>query len=242
MAQWFALALLVAGAAVLLWRRGRRSSSSSLSIPSAPPEVPKQSAAATIDGSDPEGEIRGYAANSVAAGFSSEAEIVESATEISNDEYPGKVDEFTIRRIVKEDLRRHALEAESWEAVTDCDRLDSAFDALEESGIVARQNFACCQNCGHAEIWDEVEQLSSKRDIRGYTFFHMQDTESAVEGHGLCLAYGATTDSDDEAVQIGHEVTRALRSAGLHPQWDGQLSKRISLPLDWKRRRTARLD
>jgi hypothetical protein len=120
--------------------------------------------------------------------------------------------------------------------VTDCDRLDAAFSSLERQGIVARQNWTCCQTCGHAEIADAMEEARQSGEVRGYTFFHQQDTDSAVEGYGLWLAYGSTEDDDAATVAIGHSVCNALRDAGLSPTWEGVGSKRIALPMNWQRR------
>ena len=53
--------------------------------------------------------------------------------------------------------------------------LNRAFAALEEEGIIARQNFTCCGTCASAEIWDEIDD---SREWKGYVYFHQQDTES----------------------------------------------------------------
>jgi hypothetical protein len=38
-------------------------------------------------------------------------------------------------------------------------------------------------------------------------------------------------------LQIGHEVSDALQRHGLKTEWDGSWAKRISVGIDWKRRR-----
>ena len=102
---------------------------------------------------------------------------------------------------------------------------------------MARQNFTCCQNCGHAEIHDEIEAASKLAEVRGYTFYHMQDTERAAQGGGVYLAYDALSGGPDAQNSIGHEIVAALRAAGLEPEWNGENSARILIPLEWKRRR-----
>jgi hypothetical protein len=72
--------------------------------------------------------------------------------------------------------------------------------------------------------------------VRGYTFFHMQDTDSATVGYGLFLNYGAVEEGERPALAVAHEVVDALQRHGLKAEWDGNWSKRIRLPLDWKRR------
>ena len=53
-------------------------------------------------------------------------------------------------------------------------RLNRAFEALRRAHVVAEQDFACCNTCGHAEIEGGQGDL-------GYVFFHQQDTEGLVE-------------------------------------------------------------
>jgi hypothetical protein len=72
---------------------------------------------------------------------------------------------------------------------------------------------------------------------RGYTFYHQQDTERAVDGGGVLLTYGATGGTEEASLKIGHEVVAALKAAGLQPVWDGTVRKRIGVPLEWQRRR-----
>jgi hypothetical protein len=132
----------------------------------------------------------------------------------------------------------HLAKQENWPPVTDYDRLRVAFERLESAGIVTRQDFTCCGTCGAGAIVGEIEiARAGGRAIRGYTFFHMQDTEAAVEGHGLCLAYGATEEGEVPALAVAREVIETLKAEGLKTQWDGTWHQRISVALDWKRRR-----
>jgi hypothetical protein len=74
---------------------------------------------------------------------------------------------------------------------------------------------------------------------RGFTFFHIQDTEHAVGGEFLYLSYGSATADRTDAVAIGREVVDTLCRHGLRPSWDGRHVNRIGLPLTWQRRRPA---
>jgi hypothetical protein len=124
-----------------------------------------------------------------------------------------------------------AVDQKDWPEVTDCDRLDKAFADLESRGIVARQDFSCCQNCGHRDI---IEELGP--GARGYTFYHSQDTESAIEAGVLWLAVGAVGDAENGALEIAAEVVAALRAQGLTVESDGTGEERITVPLTWQRR------
>ncbi|MFF7237916.1 DUF6891 domain-containing protein [Streptomyces collinus] len=128
-------------------------------------------------------------------------------------------------------LERVAEQA-AWQGETDPERLTRAFDALDEAGVTARENFTCCRNCGQSEIGGEAAP-----GARGFVYFHSQCTESAAEGHGLTLLYGGFDSSPETTAAIGREVVAALEAAGLHTDWDHDPSRAITVtPLDWRRR------
>jgi len=175
----------------------------------------------------------------VAGGFSTREEVIQSIVDIHADDYG---DAAALRAsatsLTDEAFRAHRLRQVEWPEVTDCDRLDAAFAQLEADGVISRQNFTCCGTCGSAEIWDEI---SSARDAgkpaRGYAFFHMQDTESAVDGYGLYLNYGSCEEGPEAAIAIGHEIIARLKDHEIKTDWDGRIERRIAVSLDWKRRR-----
>lgn len=179
----------------------------------------------------------------VAKGYDSDAEVLELVTESlagEHGERPGLADR--VARLAQPVFEARAAEEQSWPVPTDCDRLDRAFERLERAGIVARQNFTCCQTCGHAEIWDEVAR--ARGPVKGYTFFHMQDTDRAAEGGGLYFAYGAVLpegspeeNRERASAQIAAEVVAALQAEGLSAAWSGDPGRRIELPLEWQKRR-----
>jgi len=167
----------------------------------------------------------------VAAGYDERDEIVEELIDSAQgDELD--VTEEQIAAIVDEAWREHLAEQATWPPMTDVDRLNRAFATLDASGIVARQNFSCCQNCGHGEIRDERPDDAPSH---GYTFFHVQDTEAAVDGGGLYLAYGSF-EPDSDAAGVGRRVSEALRAEGLSVEWNGSTNTRILVKLEWRRR------
>lgn len=187
--------------------------------------------------SEVEDWIRGQIERDVAAGFLTRDEILQSATDCFADELPEEEIVAFAASIIDEVIAQHRADQANWPETTDCDRLDAAFRSLEAKGIVARQNFSCCGNCGSSEIWDEVGKAKREgRHARGYAFFHMQDTENAVEGRGLYLNYGASEDGEEAWVGVGHEIQQELENHGLSTNWDGTLGMRIGVSLEWKRR------
>ncbi|AUY52030.1 hypothetical protein [Streptomyces sp. CB01881] len=172
----------------------------------------------------------------IRCGFQEQDEIAESLVEEFEDQ---GLEEEDAEEIVAPLWRERLAEQASWPETTDVDRLEEAFDALEEQGIVAAMDFTCCASCGYDEIGGEAEE-----DSRGFVFFHQQDTEGAAAGRGLMLRYGgfrAEGESKESAerrtVEIGREVVSALEAAGLPVEWDGSPGKAIAVtPLTWLNR------
>jgi hypothetical protein len=183
-------------------------------------------------------EMRDYVRRDVAAGFLSTDAIAENASEMYAEEQDPEELLPHAERMARELAAAHWKEQETWPVVTDSDRLDAAFDELEREGIVCRQNFSCCGTCGQVEIGDEIRQAEANgRAVRGYSFYHFQDTDAAVEGHGLYLNYGGMEEGDAATTRIGQEVARVLARHGLTVCWNGRPETRIYVKMDWKRRR-----
>jgi hypothetical protein len=183
-------------------------------------------------------DLRDFIRVQVAAGYAPLAVIVDEAVDAFSDSLPAAAVREAAQSLADAALAAHLAEQATWPETTDCDRLDAAFAALEADGIVARQHFTCCGACGVTQILDEMDRVAKDgRPVRGYTFFHIQDTEHAVDGDGLYLSYGARDGSKEAAIAIGHEVVAALRAQGLQPDWNGRHSHRIGLPIVWRRRR-----
>jgi hypothetical protein len=183
-------------------------------------------------------EIHSFVIQRVAEGFESTEDIIDSAIECFEVEEQDEVLRHEIACFTAERMAEHLRAQTQWPKPTDCDRLDWAFEELDRAGIVARQNFTCCSNCGHYEIWDEIKQAREEHPVEGYVFYHMQDTESAVEGGYLYLAYGAVEESEEAIETVGQKIVLALEKAGLRTEWNGKGNTRIRvIDFDWKRRR-----
>jgi hypothetical protein len=187
-------------------------------------------------------EMRRYIRDRVAGGFLDANEVEEAACDCFTDDLAdAQLDPAMLKRIAGvETDKAFAAQIDAqrqWPAVTDCDRLDQAFADLDRSGIVARQNFSCCGNCGHVEIGDEVadaEEAGTR--VVGYTFFHWQGTDGAVETGNLYLHYGAVTGGEAASVRIARAVVEALERHGLAVDWSGRLDRAIHVKLNWQRR------
>lgn len=135
------------------------------------------------------------------------------------------------RAVVDRLWQARVAEQRTWPPVTDPDRVLAAFSALASSGVVARADFACCQNCGLTEIGAEAAPGD-----RGFVFFHEQDTARAVEGGELLLSYGRLADSPADTAEVGQVVTAALRAQELSVTWDASPEERIRVDLEWRKR------
>ncbi|MDV3457727.1 hypothetical protein RZN05_12095 [Sphingomonas sp. HF-S4] len=187
---------------------------------------------------DPIAMLRDKIRADIANGFYDEDAILTNLPEYFDDEIDPALIRRDAPRLLRETLAEHAAREAEWPKVTDCDRLDAAFAALEADGVIARQNFTCCGTCGSTEIWDEIHTAQDAGlPARGYAFYHMQDTDSAVEGSGIYLGYGACEEGEEAALAIARDIIAELESQGLATHWDGSWSQRIGVTLDWKKRR-----
>jgi hypothetical protein len=184
-------------------------------------------------------EVREYVVTSVKAGYDTRDEIVRAAFDVFAEDLPGIDVKGVATRRVDEELAEQRRREATWTGPTDCDRLDRAFARLEKSGIVARQNFSDCGTCGAGEIAEEIERLNAAgKKVRGYVFFHQQDSEGALDG-SLYLSYGHASDESEAAqLAIAREAVAALKAVGLHTIWDGKLDTRVGIsPIEWRKRR-----
>lgn len=181
-------------------------------------------------------ECRDFVECRVREGFAGRAEIVQGVADYLAGDYD--IDDNTVQSVVDEALEVHLRDQRSWPERTDCDRLDMAFEILDRGGIVARQNYWCCQTCAGAAITDEMDaRKQGGETVRGYIFYHLQDTEGAAKYGHLYLAFGSDPDDPSSTPQIGHEIVVHLEELGFRVAWNGDLAQRIVVEIDWKRRR-----
>jgi len=186
-----------------------------------------------------ESDLLDYATIDVAAGYAGREVIIAGLVEVLETDYPRPALEAAAPRIVDELLAAHRAEEATWRGVTDCDRIDRAFAALDAAGILARQSYQDCSACAMAMIDGELEAAAAREAprLRGYALFTDQDVETAVQEGVLAITHGDRDGTDAGRLAIGHEVVRALRDAGLEVEWSGDLDHRIRVDVTWHRRR-----
>lgn len=192
---------------------------------------------------DSEAEVRQHILNCMREGFDSDEDLIERCI----DYFVGDPCEAQAKKIVEDEfatIKLGFLKSQTdWPEKTDCDRIDAAFEALTASGIVARHHFTCCNTCGRSEITDEIQAESDRGlRVRGYTFYHWQSTEHAIEDGLLFLNYGASPDdSEENAEAIGREIVDTLHRQNLETSWSGSVEQKIAVKMSWMRRHPPRL-
>ena len=183
-------------------------------------------------------DLRSFISHQIEEGFDSAHDIIENAADYAierhgRDDLKPQIKTFTIDQIAQ-----HQLQQGAWGPSTDCDRLDQAFAALNQSAIVARQNFSCCTNCGQTEIWDEIDKVEQHHPVEGYVFYHFQCIEHAMQCGQLMLAYGTVYDDEDALTAVANKIVAELRRAGLNATWQGSPYHPIVIQnFVWRRRR-----
>ncbi|MBT7073120.1 MAG: hypothetical protein HN560_11120 [Anaerolineae bacterium] len=182
--------------------------------------------------------IKEYIERDVKAGFMAPSEIVDHAIDVFYGEIDSELLKPDAEKILEKALSDHLAAQADWPEVTDCDRLDDTFAQLKESGIAAVQDAICCSTCAMEDVSAAIDTMRKEEmPVRGYTFFHEQDTEHAIQSGRFNLSYGYIERDQEAAIKIGHEVKEALEKNGFKVEWDGTIRKRITVFIDWQRRR-----
>jgi hypothetical protein len=152
---------------------------------------------------------------------------------------PDELDSDEVEAAVDAAIAAHEAEKPNWPEVTDCDRLDAVFEALNKKGIVALQNTGYTQSDGYSDCVEVYHERSRHEPITGYCFYQGQDLERAVHGKGLYLAFGPMNPKEEETIgpEIGRIIVDELKQAGFTAKWGGTFAERIFVPdIEWKRR------
>lgn len=152
---------------------------------------------------------------------------------------PGELDEAQVASAIDDAMEKWNHEKQQWPAVTDCDRLDKAFEAINRRGIIGLQNAGHTQSDGYDDFRMTLDKHPKKAEVIGYCFYHGQDLSRAVDGGGLYLAFGPTDPAAEEkqGPMVGNIVREELERTGLKVNWDGTFANRMLIPgIVWQKR------
>jgi hypothetical protein len=144
-------------------------------------------------------------------------------------------DEEMLRAAVASEIARKSEAEKSWPDITDCDRLDSLCEILENRGILFLQNAGYTISEGHQEAFELLSSLPEHNFI-GYCFYHAQDVDQALDNNKLYLAFEHVDGDIPETLKVGQILREELVRAGYTVNWNGEPNCRISINIDWKRR------
>jgi len=123
------------------------------------------------------------------------------------------------------------------------ENLSTAFATMRKIGLLARQNFMCCQNCGGyamaTKATEMIDEGKKKEDIKGCVFYHSQDNENKRDGDNFYLAYGTmgTKKYGDIGLsnkEVGKLVCKILSIYDVPYKWNGKEEERILIVQDPK--------
>ena len=98
---------------------------------------------------------------------------------------PGELDPDKVSQAIDGEFQRFLAAQASWPLVTDCDRLDIVFAALNERGVVGLQNAGYMQDDGYDAVWEAHPDAADDEGMIGYCFDHGQDMERVIRGGGF---------------------------------------------------------
>jgi hypothetical protein len=195
--------------------------------------------------------LKQYIERHIREGFMQRDDIVQATILEFRSEFGGTDFYQAVATTVDRYLARYLIMESRWVTATDCDKLDKAFCELERLGIIARQHFACCNDCGHKEMQSEIRRMRGRsmtksvkgsQKLIGFAFFHQQDTERAVKNGTLFVTFDVLEKNDARAAEVGAMIVEALKRAGLVTTWNGSYLQRIAVTnLSWRKRRFSSL-
>ena len=165
-------------------------------------------------------------------GFDSEDDIQDIITDILEDD----ANEEMLRKSVNLEFEKKREAEKSWPSVTDVDRLEQVFQVLKNKGVLCLHNAGYTMSDGHSDASEEISNYP-KGSFYGYCFYHGQDLERAVFGHGLMIAFDHIEGDVPDKLKVAMAVADELKKNGFEIEWDGSTDKRINIPkFDWKNR------
>jgi hypothetical protein len=170
------------------------------------------------------------------SGFCEKTVILEIICEQYID--PDETSESDVEKAIREEFARKKEAETHWPEITDCDKLDQAFEKLNDTGIIALHYAGTTQSDGLDDVTEMYYELGGKdSNVTGYCFYHGQDVDGAIESGELYIAFGDIHGTDEKGVETGLHIKKTLTEAGFDVVWDGAIDQRICIRnMAWQRR------
>ena len=168
------------------------------------------------------------------SGYDDAEDVQDMITDILEDD----ANEGMLRARVAEEFQRKSEAEASWPAETDCDKLDAAFNALREKGVIALHNAGWDKSEAFHNCLEEYRSQGKPETLFGICYYTSQDVDGAVDGHGMYLGYSSTRPEAEEvdAERAGALICSELEKVGLKTEWGGSAKSRIKLEINWQNR------
>ena len=152
--------------------------------------------------------------------------------------YDEELDMDLIEKEIDRVIAAQLEEEKSWNPVTDFDRLAECFSELNENSIIAIHFAGNTQSDGFEDSSDRYKNWKEEGKIAdGYCFYTSQDTEGAIDGRDLYLAFGAFEQHEKNGVGIGQRIVEVLMKHGFSVEWNNSIKTRIVIrPFVWQKR------
>ncbi|MEM8671383.1 MAG: hypothetical protein AAGG48_27935 [Planctomycetota bacterium] len=182
-------------------------------------------------------DVKAEIASLVRSGFYDRDRLIQVFTEEMYE--PGELNAREVTAEIDTQCVQYETEKQSYPDTTDCERLDRAFEKMNDRGVLALQNAGYTQSDGFEDVGEVYLQHPDQASIIGYCFYHGQDLQRAVNGGGLYFAFGPVDPVDEQTVgiDVGNIVREELKNAGLSVEWDGTFEQRLGVPkVKWQKR------
>ncbi|MCX5745948.1 MAG: hypothetical protein NT062_26010 [Proteobacteria bacterium] len=178
----------------------------------------------------------------VDGGYDTREQIAQRAAAAVARDWAGDVAGIVSREL-DASLEAHAKAEATWQGLTDGDKLDRAFAALERDGILTRPHFLATQDEASEAMKGEMARAKSAgRQIIGWVYFTESDTHAAMTNKMMGLFASAPKPGDAASRVIIRKVIARLKAQGLSVDWPYEdLAYPINIiKLDWKKRRAVK--
>ena len=168
------------------------------------------------------------------SGYDDPEDVQDMITDILEDD----ADEEMLRARVGEEFQRKTEAEATWPAETDCDKLDIAFSALRDKGVIAIRNAGWDKSEAFHSCLEEYRSQGQPDNLFGICYYTSQDVDGAIHGNVMGMGYSSTRPETEEvdAERTGALICSELDKVGLKTEWDGSAKSRIKLEINWQNR------